>query len=73
MAAVDTGARATPTIAIFPWGEVIEEFLYPLGLTLSDFVTKMTGGRLFGYVLAMQSQGRRPIIEVCPLTSSQAR
>jgi len=64
MAAIDSGAHAAPTIAIFPWGEVIEEFLDPLSLNLGDFVTKMTGGWLFGYVLAMQSQGWRPII-VC--------
>lgn len=51
-------------IAIFPWGEVIEEFLDPLGLTADDFANRMTGGWLFGYVLALQSQGWRPII-VC--------
>jgi starch synthase len=27
-----------PTIAIFPWGDVIEEFLDPIGLTVEDFV-----------------------------------
>jgi len=64
MAAVNNSARTAPAIAIFPWGEVIEEFLDPLDLSLSDFVTKMTGGWLFGYVLALQSQGWRPII-VC--------
>jgi glycosyltransferase involved in cell wall biosynthesis len=57
-------AAVNPTIAIFPWGEVIEEFLNPVGLNLDDFLTKMTGGWLFGYVLALQSQGWRPII-VC--------
>jgi starch synthase len=64
MAAVESGARAGPCIAIFPWGEVIEEFLDPLDLGLGDFAGKMTGGWLFGYVLALQSQGWRPVI-VC--------
>jgi glycosyltransferase involved in cell wall biosynthesis len=64
MAEVDAGARMPPAIAIFPWGEVIEEFLDPLGLGLKDFVTRMSGGWLFGYVAAFQSQGWRPII-VC--------
>ncbi len=64
MAAVNSAAGAAPTIAIFPWGEVIEEFLDPLGLGLKDFVSRMTGGWLFGYVAALQSQGWRPII-VC--------
>jgi glycosyltransferase involved in cell wall biosynthesis len=64
MEAIATRIRTGPTIAIFPWGEVIEKFLDPLGLCLDDFVSKMTGGWLFGYVLALQSQGWRPII-VC--------
>lgn len=62
MAQVDNVVSAAPAIAIFPWGEAIEEFLDPLGLSLDDFVAKMTGGWLFGYVLALQSQGWRPII-----------
>ena len=64
MAAIESGMGPGPCIAIFPWGEVIEEFLDPLGLDLDDFASKMTGGWLFGYVLALQSQGWRPII-VC--------
>ena len=67
MAAVDSGPAAGPTVAIFPWGEVIEEFLDSLGLDLDDFVTKMTGGWLFGYVLALQRQGWRPIIVCAPI------
>ena len=51
-----------PTIAIFPWGDVIEEFLDPIGLTIEDFVKRMSGGWLFGYVTALQHVGWRPII-----------
>ncbi len=43
---------------------MIEKFLDSLSLDLNDFVSKMTGGWLFGYVLALQRQGWRPII-VC--------
>ncbi|WP_119301603.1 glycosyltransferase family 4 protein [Dongia deserti] len=64
MATIDRGTRTGRTIAIFPWGEAIEEFLDPLNLDLNDFVSRMTGGWLFGYVLALQGQGWRPII-VC--------
>jgi glycosyltransferase involved in cell wall biosynthesis len=64
MAALEGDDRACPTVAIFPWGEVIEQFLDSLGLDLDGFVNKMTGGWLFGYVLALQRQGWRPII-VC--------
>jgi hypothetical protein len=65
MATLETaGPPGGPAVAIFPWGEVIESFLDPLGLDLHDFAAKMTGGWLFGYVLALQKQGWRPVI-VC--------
>jgi starch synthase len=51
-------------VALFPWGDVIEEFLDPIGLTLDDFAQRMTGGWLFGYVAALQSAGWRAVI-VC--------
>ena len=52
------------SVAIFPWGDVIEEFLGPLNLTALDFATRMRGGWLFGYVEALQRQGFAPLI-VC--------
>ncbi|WP_245300486.1 glycosyltransferase family 4 protein [Rhizobium sp. YK2] len=51
-------------IALFPWGDVIEEFLDPIGLELQDFAERMTGGWLFGYAAALGSAGHKPII-VC--------
>jgi glycosyltransferase involved in cell wall biosynthesis len=51
-------------VAIFPWGDVIEEFLTPIGLAVEDFVEQMTGGWLFGYVASLQSTGSRAVI-VC--------
>ncbi|UCI06469.1 glycosyltransferase family 4 protein [Mesorhizobium sp. B1-1-8] len=51
-------------VALFPWGDVVEEFLDPIGLHLKEFVEQMTGGWLFGYVAALQLAGHRPII-VC--------
>jgi glycosyltransferase involved in cell wall biosynthesis len=73
MAALGDGGRTPPAIAIFPWGEVIEEFLDPLELDLDDFVSQMTGGWLFGYVLALQGQGWRPIIVCAPVWVAPAR
>ena len=49
----------TGPIAIFPWGEVIELFLDPLGLTAEDFAERMDGGWLFGYIAALARQGRQ--------------
>jgi len=49
-------------LAIFPWGEVIESFLDPLGLTAADFAERMRGGWLFGYVRALARQGRGSVI-----------
>ena len=59
-----TGARSSLVIALFPWGDVMEEFLDPIGLRLEDFVERMSGGWLFGYAAALRSAGHRPII-VC--------
>lgn len=59
-----TDHRTPKVIALFPWGDVIEEFLEPIGLELEDFVERMTGGWLFGYAAALSSVGHKPII-VC--------
>lgn len=58
------GDQTSKVIALFPWGDVIEEFLDPIGLELRDFVERMTGGWLFGYAAALGSAGHEPII-VC--------
>lgn len=39
------------------WGDVIEDFLDPLGWTLDDFLQRMSGGWLFGYINALERQG----------------
>ncbi len=59
-----TGRDRLGTVAVFPWGDVIEQFLDPIGLTLDDFAQRMTGGWLFGYAAALQAVGRSPVI-VC--------
>lgn len=52
----------TGPLAIFPWGDVIEEFLDPLGLTAEDYAARMRGGWLFGYIAALRRQGVASII-----------
>jgi glycosyltransferase involved in cell wall biosynthesis len=56
--------RHWPAVALFPWGDVIEDFLEPLDLRLADFVERMSGGWLFGYVAALRFARWRPFI-VC--------
>ncbi|MBP3974937.1 glycosyltransferase family 4 protein [Pseudoxanthomonas spadix] len=57
-----SAALPPPTVALFPWGEVIEEFLDPIGLSVQDFAGQMSGGWLFGYASALQLGGWAPII-----------
>jgi len=62
---------ATKTIAILPWGNVIEDFLDPIGLTLEAFRHQMTGGWLFGYVQALRLAGWQPVL-VCVSRDARA-
>lgn len=50
------------TVALLPWGNVIEDFLDPIGLTLDEFCDRMTGGWLFGYVEALRLAGYRAVL-----------
>ena len=51
-------ASPAPTIAILPWGNVIEGLiLRPIGLTFASFRDEMTAGWLFGYVDALRTAG----------------
>ena len=55
---------ASPTIAILPWGDHIEDYLDPIGLSLEQFAVEMEGGWLFGTVDALACQGVEAVI-VC--------
>jgi glycosyltransferase involved in cell wall biosynthesis len=50
------------TIALLLWGNVIEDFLERIGLSLDDFCERMIGGWLFGYIEALQSTNWRPVL-----------
>jgi starch synthase len=49
-------------IALLPWGNIIDDFLDRIGLSLEDYCERMTGGWGFGYVEALHSAGWRPVI-----------
>lgn len=48
--------RASPRVALFPWGGVIEDFLAPLNIEPAQFAQGMSGGWLFGYIEALRRQ-----------------
>jgi glycosyltransferase involved in cell wall biosynthesis len=48
-----------PVVALLPWGNLIEDFLDTLGVSLESFCTTQTGGWLFGYISALSSAGIR--------------
>jgi glycosyltransferase involved in cell wall biosynthesis len=52
----------SPMLALLPWGDLIEDFLDEIGVSLEDFSSKMTGGWLFGYVDALRLRGIRTCI-----------
>ena len=53
-----------PTVALLPWGDLLEDFLDGIGLTLEEFRDEMSGGWLFGYVDALERAGVATVV-VC--------
>src|SRR5215212_4269381 len=50
------------SIALLPWGNVIEDFLDPLGVSIEGFCREFTGSWIFGYVDALQRVKVRPVL-----------
>jgi len=50
------------TIALLLWGDVIEDFLDRIGVSLDHFCERMIGGWLFGYMEALRSAGWQPVL-----------
>jgi glycosyltransferase involved in cell wall biosynthesis len=57
-----TRERADPTVALLPWGEIYEDYLDGIGVSLDEFCTEMSGGYLFGYVDALERVGVRTVL-----------
>ena len=51
-----------PTIALLPWGDLIEDFLDSIGVSFEAFCNEMTGGWMFGYIEALQLAGVRTVL-----------
>ena len=46
-----------PTIGLLSWGNVVEDFLGPAGLTLEQFRDEFTGSWMFGWARALATAG----------------
>ena len=67
MASADRARRGCPVggwagerqirIALLPWGDLIEDFLDSIGVSLEGLRDDLSGGWLFGYVQALQGVG----------------
>jgi starch synthase len=49
-------------VAILPWGNVIEDFLDSINLSIESFCDDMTGGWLFGYIEALNQVGVHTVL-----------
>ena len=57
-----TRRKMDPTVALLPWGDIYEDYLDGIGVSLDEFCTKMSGGYLFGYVDALERVGVRTVL-----------
>lgn len=56
-------SSSTPsTIALLPWGNLWEDFLDPLGISLEAFCQEGPGGWMLGYIAALQQVNIRTVL-----------
>lgn len=53
---------SSPTVALVHWGNLIEDFLEPHGLTLERYCSDFRGSWIFGYVEALRLAGVRSLL-----------
>ena len=71
MGADPSGAGDAPTVALLPWGHVIEDFLDPEGLSLDAFADEFTGSWMFGYADALATAGASTAVIVLSARASE--
>ena len=57
--------RSQPTVVLLPWGDVFEDFLDRLGVSLEALRDDFVGSWMFGYATALATAGVHTVI-VCP-------
>jgi len=55
---------AARTVALLPWGNVLEDYLDGIGLSLDEFCSEYRGTWMFGYVDALERVGVRTVLVV---------
>ena len=60
--AAPAAAGSPPTVALLLWGDVFEDFLDTIGVSLDAFCRELTGGWFFNYADALQRSGIRTVI-----------
>jgi glycosyltransferase involved in cell wall biosynthesis len=58
----ESGAVPQPAIALLPWGNVLEDFIDKLGVSLESFCQEFTGSWMFGYADALKRAGVRTVL-----------
>jgi glycosyltransferase involved in cell wall biosynthesis len=64
-------SAAIPTVALLPWGNVLEDYLDMIGLSLDDFLTEYRGTWMFGYVDVLKRVGVRTVLIIWSRNASQ--
>jgi glycosyltransferase involved in cell wall biosynthesis len=54
--------RSEPTIALVPWGDVWEDYLDSISVSLETFCTEGPGGWMLGYIEALHRVGVRTVL-----------
>jgi glycosyltransferase involved in cell wall biosynthesis len=62
--ATSTAHGIAPTVALLPWGNVLEDYLDGIGLSLDEFCTEYRGTWMFGYVDALERFGVRTVLVI---------
>jgi len=51
-----------PTVALLPWGNVLEDYIDSIGISLEVFCEKFSGSYMFGYIDALRRVGVRTVL-----------
>src|SRR5262249_61926493 len=57
-----SATKDQPVVALLPWGNVLEDFLDKIDVSLEAFCNEFTGSWMFGYVDALRRAGVRTVL-----------